>query len=120
VRTLDRDAIVAIANDYIESWLEGDAERMGGCLHPQLAKRRVVDATDGSLALNEVSFEEMLQAAQDAKDVPHGHQVELLDVSNETASVKVTSHPFIDYLHIARFGDRWLIVNVLYQRREEG
>jgi Putative lumazine-binding len=35
----DRDAILAAAADYIESWLDGDAERMASCLHPKLVKR---------------------------------------------------------------------------------
>lgn len=26
----------------------------------------------------------------------------------------VRSEPFVEYLHLARFGDRWLIVNALY------
>jgi hypothetical protein len=26
----------------------------------------------------------------------------------------VRSAPFVEYLHLARFGDRWLIVNALY------
>ena len=35
----DREAILATAADYIESWLDGDAARMARCLHPELAKR---------------------------------------------------------------------------------
>jgi len=38
-------------------------------------------------------------------------------VTADSASVKVLSEPFVDYLHLARFGERWLIVNVLYERR---
>lgn len=34
-----------------------------------------------------------------------------------TASVAVLWMPYMGYLHIARFGDRWLIVNALWQRR---
>jgi hypothetical protein len=34
------------------------------------------------------------------------------------ASVKVLSHPFVDYLHVAKIGDRWLIVNVLWELRK--
>jgi hypothetical protein len=118
VRTPDRDAIISVATDYIESWLEGDSERMRGCLHPDLSKRRVKDAADGSLTLHEVPFDDLVEDAQEAKDVPRGRQVEVLDISEETASVKVTSHPFVDYLHLARFGGQWLIVNALYERRE--
>lgn len=36
VTSVDLDAIAQAAIDYIESWLEGDAERMRRCLHPKL------------------------------------------------------------------------------------
>jgi len=37
----DRQRIVASATDYIESWIAGDADRMAGCMHPELIKRSV-------------------------------------------------------------------------------
>jgi hypothetical protein len=43
--------------------------------------------------------------------------VRVLDVFRNIATVLVLSKPFMDYLHIARFGERWLIVNVLYEER---
>jgi hypothetical protein len=30
------------------------------------------------------------------------------------ASARVRAEPFVEYLHLARFGSRWLIVNALY------
>ena len=40
----DRDAIVRVALDYFEGWFDGDAARMEGTLHPDLAKRSPDDA----------------------------------------------------------------------------
>ncbi|MDQ5839803.1 MAG: nuclear transport factor 2 family protein, partial [Chloroflexota bacterium] len=40
----DREKILASARDYIESWLDGDADRMARCLHPELAKRESLEA----------------------------------------------------------------------------
>jgi len=37
------------------------------------------------------------------------------DLSEHIASVVVRSVPFTEYLHLAKFGDRWLIVNALYR-----
>ena len=48
-------------------------------------------------------------------NVQRGQDVTVLDVSRDIASVKVVSRPFIEYLHLGRFGDRWLIVNALYE-----
>jgi hypothetical protein len=41
-------------------------------------------------------------------------EVTVLDVFGDIAAVMVRSEPFVEYLHLARFGDRWLIVNALY------
>ena len=38
----------------------------------------------------------------------------MLDVFRDIATVMVRSEPFVEYLHLARFGKRWLIVNALY------
>ena len=41
--------------------------------------------------------------------------VTILDRYGNTASVKVIAADFIDYLHIAKFDGRWVIVNVLWE-----
>lgn len=38
----------------------------------------------------------------------------VLNVFRDIATVMVRSEPFVEYLHLARFGDNWLIVNALY------
>ena len=116
----DLEAIIQAATDYIESWLDGDGERMRACLHPALAKRRVEDAASGELGLLEVTADGLSDNIGDRKEVDRAYEVTVLDVSPGTASVRVTSAPFIDHLHLARFGDRWLIVNALYERRDGG
>lgn len=39
---------------------------------------------------------------------------ELRESLKDIATVMVRSEPFVEYLHLARFADRWLIVNALY------
>jgi hypothetical protein len=117
VTVSDRDAIIGAAADYIESWLAGDAERMRRCLHPELAKRSVSDR-DPQL-VDQVSATEMVRATGEGsgKKYRAGHEVEIFDINSGMATVKVTSVPYVEYLHLARFGDEWLIVNVLWTRR---
>lgn len=93
-------------------------ERMRGCLHPELAKRRVKDASG---SLHEVPTEDMLAdvATGPKRDVARDHEITILDVGRDIASVKVVSEPFIDHLHLGRIGDRWLIVNVIYEWRRD-
>jgi hypothetical protein len=118
----DREAILRVAADYIESWFEGDAERMRQSLHPDLVKRSL---DRGGLAaeptLDTIGAEDMVSAAGAGRGTkyPRGQTVTILDLHNDVASVKVSSAPYIEYLHVARFGRSWLIVNVLWQRRAE-
>jgi len=113
----DREAIIATAADYIESWLSGDAERMRRCLHPELAKRSLSDRDPQRV--DHITAEEMVRATGEGRGKKHraGHEIEIFDVNGAIATVRVTSVPYVDYLHLARFGGVWLIVNVLWTRR---
>jgi hypothetical protein len=115
----DRDPIVGAATDYVESWFHGDPERMGSCLHPSLAKRRVADPDSGALDLEESPFDVMTTTAVDGGPKPYGRElaVTVFDVAEGIATARVVSEPFVDLLHLARFDDRWLIVNALWQDR---
>lgn len=117
-RSIDLEAIRRACTDYIESWLDGDVERTRRCLHPQLAKRRVKDPGG---ALHEVPTEDMLaDAASGPKQgVGRDYEIAILDVARDVATAKVLSEPFVDYLHLARVGDRWVIVNAIYEWRRE-
>jgi hypothetical protein len=116
----DRAAIVATATDYIAGWLEGDPQRMRRCLHPELVKRSVAhDPGAGEEALEAITAEEMVQATAEGRGrrYARGFEVTILEVYGGMASVSVHSAPYVDLLHLARLGDRWLIVDVLWQRR---
>ncbi len=115
----DRDAIVGACTDYVESWLDGDPERMASCLHPALAKRTAADPDSGSLDLEEAPFEHMTTTSVAGGPKPYGREIEIeiLDTVDGIATVRVLSEPWIDLVHAARFGDRWLIVNDLYEAR---
>ena len=115
----DMAGIVATTTDYIESWLDGDGERMSRCLHPALAKRAVDDESAGGLALDEAPHGAMVAAAarRQPETSRRDYELTVLDVFDGIATVKLLSARYMDYLHLARFGDRWLIVNVLYAVR---
>jgi hypothetical protein len=118
VEPTDRERIVAAATDYVESWLDGDPERMAGCLHPALSKRSVRDHHSGDLSLEEAPFDEMTTAAvARPKDYDRELQLSVFEVVDGIASARTSCEPFVDLLHLARFDGRWLIVNVLYEER---
>ena len=52
------------------------------------------------------------------KDTPKEKQqkdVTILDIYGNVASVKIVASDWIDYLHVAKFNGRWVIVNVLWE-----
>ena len=117
----DSAAIKQAALDYIEGWYEGNAERMERALHPDLAKRIVrTDAKSGRSRLEQMSALGLIQGVRAGygKNTPREKQqkdVTILDVYENAASVKVVAADWIDYLHLAKYNGRWVIVNVLWE-----
>lgn len=118
---LDAEAqgIRAAALDYIEGWYEGNAERMARAVHPELAKR-IVFTENGASRI------EQMGASKLVANVRHGggtktpkerqqKDVTILDRFENAASVKVVASDWVDYLHLAKFDGRWVIVNVLWE-----
>jgi len=114
-------AIKQTALDYIEGWYEGNAERMEKALHPDLAKRIVrTNPQNSRSSLGQMSAMSLVQGTRSGggKETPKDKQqkdVTILDVFENAASVKVVASEWIDYLHIAKFNGRWVIVNVLWE-----
>jgi hypothetical protein len=121
----DRTAIEKVALDYIEGWFEGNAERMERALHPDLVKRAFqLDPATGQPALQNLNKATMVEYTQKGggKGVPadrRGIKVVVLDQFREIGTVRVESVSFIDYLQVARAGDRWQIVNVLWTQNRK-
>src|SRR3989304_4611337 len=121
----DIAAITRSSVDYIESWYTANGERMRQCLHPDLAKRTVKrDPGTGGGGGGDADGPTPGGGKREGPraETPAGdrtYRVSILDVFRNTASVKVVSHPFVDYLHLARFNNRWLIVNALWEPRQQ-
>ena len=116
----DADLIKQAALDYIEGWYEGDAARMERALHPDVAKRIVRVDQRGRHSLGQLSAMGLVQATREngGKDIPKEKQqkdVTVLDIFGNTASAKIVASSWIDYLHLAKWHGRWVIVNVLWE-----
>ena len=108
------------ARDYYQAWFNGDADRMSTCLHPKLVKRRVDDPDRVDSPIHEADWKGMVEAARDGRGNQYrgtSFDITLLAVTANMAAVRVEGGPYIDLLHVARFGDTWRIVNVLWERR---
>ena len=116
----DAAAIKQTALDYVEGWYEANAERMERSLHPDLAKRIVRNSPEGRSRLDQMSAMTLVQGVKrgGGKDTPKNNQqkdVIILDIFGNTASVKCVMSDWIDYMHMAKFNGRWVIVNVLWE-----
>jgi len=122
----DIEGITKTSRDYIEGWYTADEQRMRSCLHPDLVKRTIThDPQQGSAwKLSRPLDAEMMAGrtrAGGGSDVPEPDRTQhitILDVFRHVASVKVLSHSYVDYLHIAKFDARWLIVHALWELRQ--
>ena len=121
----DSSAIVATALDYIDGFYTSDAARMERALHPELAKRIVVDPAGPESRLQNMSAEQLIDAtagggAARIPDDAKKTDVSILDIYNNIASVRIDAGVWIDYLHVARWNGEWKIVNVLWEMAPRG
>ena len=118
----DAAAIKATALDYIESWYEGSPERMERALHPDLAKRIVRRNPNGESQLDHMTASTLVENVRKGggkKTPPEKQQkdITILDVYENVATVKLVASSWIDYLQIAKFNGRWVIINVLWEMK---
>lgn len=119
----DAAAIKATALSYVEGWYAGDAERMASALHPELVKRIMsIDQTTGRPRLDGMGKTVLVETTRRGfgKETPAGEQqkdVQILDVFQNAASVRATMRDWIDYMHLVKWEGKWVIVNVLWERK---
>ena len=112
-------SIEATCFDYVDGQLEADPERVARALHPDLAKRMVIgDTPYERLGLRRMGKEELVgltrQGALKTPKDQWNRSCRILDVTAETAAVRLETPWFVDHFHMGRFGDRWIIVNALW------
>ena len=117
----DREAVRRAALDYIESIYEVDPAKVERSVHPDLTKRGFFMRQDQTAYTPAtMTFAQLVELSKSynkedrvPKDAPK--EVVIFEVSDQTASVKVTASWGIDYMHLAKYDGRWKIINVLWQ-----
>ncbi len=121
----DSAAIRATALDYVEGWYAADAARMERALHPELAKHIVnVNPQNRRNSLGQQSAMTLVQNTRNGggKDTPAEQmqkEVRILDIFENAASVRATMSGWVDYMHMAKWNGRWVIVNVLWELKPQ-
>ena len=118
----DSKSIERAVLDYIESQHKVEPNLMKRGLDKKLAKRTYWEAKDGSEFIMETNFETMIFVAKTYKKngdkFPSNPKVNIniLDVDNRVASVKLSVDDWIDYMHLYKNdSNEWKIINVLWQ-----
>ncbi len=117
----DREAVRQAALDYVEGVYGVDPTRIERSVHPDLVKRGFyIKKGETAYSFSPMTFAELVNLAKTynkagrvPKDAPK--EVTVLDILDQTASVKVVAVWGVDYMHLAKYEGKWMIVNILWQ-----
>ncbi len=119
---IDNQHIKRAVLDYIESQHNVEPDLMKRGLDKKLAKRTYWKSKDGSEIIMETDFDTMVWVAEnynkDGNKFSSSPKVDIniLDIDNRVASVKLTVDDWIDYMHLYKNeNNEWKIINVLWQ-----
>jgi hypothetical protein len=121
--SVESEAIKQTVMNYIEAWYQADPKRGKESLHPDLAKRIVRSQTESGLdSLENMSAARLGErwGSGDGKTTPPADrrkEITILDLHGGMASVKLEAAAWVDYMHLAKFNGRWVIVNILWERK---
>lgn len=109
--------------DYIDAFYKVDTSLAYRSVHPSLQKRGFYyKAKDQSYSQQlEMPFAALIKLAKNwnknGKEATEKsvREVVIFEVSDKTASAKVTAVWGIDYIHLTKENGKWYIVNVLWQ-----
>ncbi|HEX5733182.1 MAG TPA: nuclear transport factor 2 family protein [Blastocatellia bacterium] len=117
----EKEAVKQAVLDYVEGIYEVDHKRIERSVHPELAKRGFyVKKGETAYTGTPMTFAQLVELAKTynkggrvPKDAPK--EVVIYDVLDQTASAKLTAVWGIDYMHLAKYDGKWMIVNILWQ-----
>jgi len=118
----DRDAVRRAALDYLEGFYEGDSAKIVRSVRPDVRKAGYYVAR-GSAAYvaEEMPFAAMIEYTNNFRKggrttpATAPREVSVGEVNDQTATAKVTAWWGIDYLQLAKYDGKWMIVNVMWQ-----
>jgi len=117
----EREAVRQAVLDYVEGVYQVDASRIERSVHPDLAKRGFsVKKGETIYTPHVMTFQQLVNLARNYNkdghipaDAPKG--IVIFDISDQTASAKLTAVWGIDYIHLAKYDGKWKFINVLWQ-----
>ena len=118
----DRTAIIRAGLDYVEALYEVKPEFIKRSVHPSLTKLGFYRETkDEAYELSKMNYESLLALAgrwnrSGKRAGPKSlKKVEVLDVMDTTAVLKVSAVWGVDHMQLGKFDGKWQVVHILWQ-----
>ena len=118
----DVEGVRAAVEDYVLGFYKGEADRIRRSIRPDVVKYGFwIPKNETAYSGEPMSFEEMIAYADRVKEKNRQtpdtapREIEILDILDQTATAKLTATWGIDYLQLAKYDDKWMIVHVLWQ-----
>jgi Putative lumazine-binding len=117
----DRAAVKQAALDYVEGVYEVNPAKIERSVHPDLVKRGFYTEKDKpGYAPHTMTFAQLVELSKNYNkkgSIPKDAVKEavIYEVSDQTASAKVTAVWGFDYLQLAKYDGKWKIINILWQ-----
>ena len=120
------DNQVAVKNailDYVEGLYEVDPSRIQNSVHMELRKRgywydqEIKDYRDNVDMTYQQLYDLSSKWNKDGKgaNAESPKRIDIFDVTDKTASAKLTAEWGIDYFHLVKLEGKWVIMNVMWQ-----
>jgi hypothetical protein len=118
----EREAVRRAALDYLEGFYEGDSTKIVRSVRPDVRKAGYYKGRDATAyTAEEMPFADFLSYVRNFKQnnrttpATAPREVTVGEVNDQTATAKVVAWWGIDYLHLAKYDGKWMIVNVIWQ-----
>ena len=120
----DSLAIRATALDFIEGWYQADPQRFRKSLHEDMISKVVTSYGLDSSRMQKFDVDLLVRLTQRGggsalKPADRRKEVEILDIYQNAASVKVLAYDAMEYLHMAKWKGEWKIINILFERTKK-
>ena len=118
----DRDAVRRAALDYLEGFYEGDSTKIVRSVRPDVRKvGYYTEQGSPTYKPDEMSYAAMIEYTNNFRKrgrttpATAPREVTVGEVNDQTATAKVVAWWGIDYLQLAKYDGKWMIVNVMWQ-----
>lgn len=118
----EREAVRRAALDYLEGFYEGDSTKIVRSVRPDVRKVGYYKGNNAATYTpDEMPFGNFLSYVRNFRSnnrttpATAPREVTVGEVNDQTATAKIVAWWGIDYLHLAKYDGKWMIVNVLWQ-----